>query len=103
MNPKESHQESLRDSIKQLQLAIKSTATYPGDHPTSYQTTNKSYETLADLLDKKTTLTISVSGNKFLVDNIPIDGKDASLGNFARDLDQRAIESINFYHGLSCP
>jgi len=35
------------------------------------------------------------------VDNVPIDGKNGIFANFAKDLDQRRIDSVIFYRGLS--
>ncbi len=94
-------QDFLADTIKQIHLAIKNNASYPGDHPAFSRAADKSYETLMSLLDQEATLTLSVSDNKLLVDDVPIDGKTASMVNLATELDQRAIDSITFYRGLT--
>ncbi len=101
MNLRDKSEELYMDTVKEVQLAIKSTASYPSDHPTSRQIVGKSYETLANLLHKQAALTVSTFGNKLLVDNVPIDGKNTLFANFAKDLDQRRIDSIIFYRGLS--
>jgi len=101
MNLRENSEGLFMDAIQQGQMAIRHTAAYPGDHPTSRQIVSKSYETLANLLHKQAALTVSTFGNKLLVDNIPIDGKNTLFANFAKDLDQRRIDSIIFYRGLS--
>ncbi len=101
MIPQEARQDFLADTIKQIQLALKNNASYPGDHPAFSRAADKSYETLMSLLDEEATLTVSVSGNKLLVDDVPIDGKTAAITNFAKELDQRAIDSITFYRGLT--
>lgn len=101
MKTQGARQDFLADTIKQIHLALKNNASYPGDHPAFSRAADKSYETLMSLLDQDTTLTVSVSGNKLLVDDVPIDGKTASMVNFAKELDQRAIDSITFYRGLT--
>jgi len=89
------------DAIKLVHLAIKSTASYPGDHPTSRQIVGKSYETLTDLLTRQNMLTVCVFGDKLVVDDVPIDGKNTIFATFAKILRQRDIDSITFYRGLS--
>lgn len=101
MNPRDKPEKLFIDTIKQIQLAIKSTAAYPGDHPTSRQIVGKSYETLADLLNKQGTLTVCVFGDKLVVDDVPIDGKNGIFATFAKDLRDRDIDSITFHRGLS--
>jgi len=101
MNPTDKCEELFMDTVKDIQLAIKSTASYPGDHPTSRQIVGKSYETLADFLDRQSTLTVCVFGDKLVVEDIPIDGKNGIFATFAKDLRQRAIDSITFHRGLS--
>jgi type IV pilus assembly protein PilB len=91
----------LADTIKQIQLAIKNNASYPGDHPALSRAAEKSYESLMNLFDGEAAITVSVYGNKLLVDDIPIDGKTPATVNFAEELDQRAIDSITFYRGLT--
>jgi type IV pilus assembly protein PilB len=101
MNTRKYRRNILADTIKQIQLAIKSTATYPGDHPASSQATTNSYETLINHLNKNAPLTVSVSGDKLLVNEVPIDEKITAISNLARDLDQRSIASITFFRGLT--
>ena len=101
MNLRDNREESFTDTIKEIHLAIKSTTSYPEDHPISREIVSKSYETLTNLLTKQTMLTISVSGNKLLVDDVPIDSENTFSANFATFLDRRAIDSITFYPGLS--
>ena len=101
MKTQGAHQDFLADAIKQIHLALKNNVSYPGDHPAFSRAADKSYETLMSLLDQEATLTLSVSGNKMLVDEVPIDGKTASMVNLAKELDQRAIDSITFYRGLT--
>lgn len=94
-------QDFCADAIKQVHLALKNNASYPGDHPAFSRAADKSYKSLMSLLGQEGTLTVSVSGNKLLVDDIPIDGKTASMVSFAKELDQRAIDSITFHQGLT--
>ena len=101
MNPTDKRGELFMDTVKDIQLAIKSTASYPGDHPTSHHIVGKSYEALADLLDTQSTLTVCVFGDKVVVDDVPIDGNNGLFATFARDLRQRDIHSITFHRGLS--
>ena len=101
MNPRDKSKELFMDTVKEIQLAIKTTASYPNDHPTSRQIVDKSYKTLANLLHKQTALTVCVFGEKLVVDDVPIDGKNNIFATFAKDLDQRCIDSITFYRGLS--
>lgn len=89
------------DTINQVHLAIKSTSVYPADHPITIEIINNSYEALANHLKTKNILTLSVNDSKLLVDDIPIVSKNNLPANFALDLDQRAIDSISFYRGLS--
>ena len=89
------------DIITQVQLAIKSTGVYPVDHPITIEIINNSYQALANHLKTKNILTLSVNGSKLLADDVPIESKNNLPANFALDLDQRAIESISFYRGLS--
>ncbi|MFC1532142.1 GspE/PulE family protein [Thermodesulfobacteriota bacterium] len=97
----DNHRELFVDAIKQIQLCIKSTASYPEDHPISHHIINKSYETLASCLNKRTALNISVFGNKLLVNNVPLDSKNTFCIGFQSSLEQRDIDSINFYDGLT--
>jgi len=101
MNPRDRREELFVDTVKDIQLAIKTTASYPDDHPTARQIVDKSYETLADLLATQGTVTVCVFGDRVVVDDVAIDGKNTLFTSFARDLHQRAIESITFYRGLS--
>jgi type IV pilus assembly protein PilB len=95
------NKELFLDTINQVQLAIKSTSVYPENHPITIEIINNSYEALVTHLKTKSILTLSVNGSKLLVDDIPIESKNNLPANFALDLDQRAIESISFYRGLS--
>jgi len=101
MNPRDRREELFVDTVKDIQLAIKTTASYPEDHPTARQIVDNSYETLADLLATQATVTVCVFGDKVVVDDVPIDGKNTLFTGFTKDLHQRAIESITFYRGLS--
>ena len=101
MNPRDRREELFVDTVKDIQLAIKTTASYPEDHPTSRQIVDKSYETLANLLHRQGTVTVCVFGDKVVVDDVAIDGKNTLFTSFAKDLHHRAIESITFYRGLS--
>jgi len=101
MRPQEAHQDFLADTIKQLQLAIKNNASYPGNHPAFSRAAEKSYETLMSLLDEEPTLTVGVSDNKLLLDDVAINGNAPAMVKFAKELDQREIDSITFYRGLT--
>jgi hypothetical protein len=67
MNLRGNHGELVTDTIKQVYRAIKSTASYPGDHPTSRHIVANSYETLAALLDRRGSLTVCVFGLLFKI------------------------------------
>ncbi|MBN2439416.1 MAG: Flp pilus assembly complex ATPase component TadA [Deltaproteobacteria bacterium] len=95
------HNELFLDTINQVQLAIKSTGVYPEDHPITVEIINNSYEALVKHLKDKNMLTFGVNGGKLLVDDDPIETKNNLPANFSLDLDQRAIESISFYRGMS--
>ena len=96
-----SNNELILDAINQVQLAIKSTGVYPEDHPITVEIIKNSYEALVNHLKAQNILTFSVNGGKLLVDDNPIESKNNLPANFALDLDQRSIESISFYRGLS--
>jgi type IV pilus assembly protein PilB len=100
MNPRKNRQEFFMDTIKHLNLAIKCAATYPGNHPVSFQTVSSSYETLINLLDKQSMVTLGVLGKKLMVDDALVKEKNIYSANFVRYLRQRAINSITFYRGL---
>lgn len=89
------------DTINQIQLAIKSTGVYSERHPITNEIIRKSYEELVKHLKTKNTLTFGVNRGKLLVDDDPIETKNHLITNFSLDLDQRAIESISFYRGIS--
>ena len=93
--------ELILDIINQIQLALKISGVYPEDHPIVAEIINSSYKALANYLKDESTLTISLSGGKILADDIPIESKNNLPTNFAADLNQRAIESITFYRGVS--
>lgn len=101
MTVKKNDNKSVLDTINQVQLAIKSTGVYPADHPVTTEILHNSYEALVNLLNSKSVLTLSADGGKLLVDDIPIESPNNLSANFALDLDQRAIDSISFYRGLS--
>lgn len=101
MTVKKNDNKSVLDTINQVQLAIKSTGVYPEDHPVTTEILHNSYEALVNLLNSKSVLTLSADGGKLLVDDIPIESPNNLSANFALDLDQRAIDSISFYRGLS--
>ena len=92
---------SFLDTINQLQLAIKSVGVYPEDHPITTDIINHSYSALTGHLNAKSTLTLGVLGNKLLVDDLPLESKNNLAAGFALELEQRAIDSISFYRGLS--
>jgi len=97
MNAINNRKELALDTINQVQFAIKSTGVYPEDHPITSEIINRSYESLVSLLNGQNRLDVSVNGGKLSVDDVPIESKN----NFAKDLGQRAIDSISFYQGLS--
>jgi hypothetical protein len=97
----EKRKKLFEDAIRQIQLAMSSTAAYPEDHPISRQDIIRSYKTLTNLLRKQSELTVTSLGTKLLVEDVPIDSKDAFSKNFAAVLSQRAIDSITFCRGLS--
>jgi type IV pilus assembly protein PilB len=101
MKLKNNHNEQILDAINQVQHAIKSTGAYPEDHPATTEILNNSYEALIKNLKSKNVFTVSADGGKLLVDDIPIESPNAVFANFALDLDQRAIDSISFYRGVS--
>jgi len=101
MDPRGNREELFADTIKEIHLAIKNVGSYPEDHPTTRERVSKSHEALTNLLSRQTTLTVSVDGNKLLVDDVPIDGRNMFSTKFALDLEQRAIDSITFCRGLS--
>ena len=78
---RDDHKELFTDTIKQIQLGIKSTASYPEDHPISHQIINKSYESIANCLSKQTALSISIFGNKLLVNDVQIDSNKNTFCN----------------------
>ena len=92
---------SFLDAINQLQLAIKSAGVYPEDHPITTEIINHSYESLAGHLNTQSVMTLSVLGNKLLVDDLPLESPNNLAASFALDLEARAIDSISFYRGLS--
>jgi type IV pilus assembly protein PilB len=89
------------DALQQVQTAIRHTAAYPEDHPICNQILSKSYETLANLLNKQDTFTVGVFGEKLMVDDVPIEDKRTPFTSFARELGQKDIDSITFCRGLS--
>ena len=89
------------DTIKQIQLGIKRTATYPTDHPMSNQIIDKSYRTLGNLLKKDNALTINILGDRLMVNDVPIESKNAFCRDFLSYCKNRDIDNINFYDGLS--
>jgi type IV pilus assembly protein PilB len=101
MNLTNKRDELYIDAVQQVQTAIKNRSAYPEDHPITSQFFNKSYETLANLLDKQDTFTVGVFGEKLLVGEEPIGGRHTDFAGFAKDLKRKGIESITFCSGLS--
>ena len=95
------HNKQVLDTLSQVQLAIKSTGVYPEDHPATTEILHNSYRALVDHLNAKSVLTLSADGGKLLADDVPLESPNAGFANLALELDQRAIESISFYRGLS--
>ena len=54
------------DTIKDIHLALRSTASYPEDHPISRGIIGKAYEDLANFLKKQDTVTINIDGKSCL-------------------------------------
>ena len=101
MKPKSIPKGPFLETINQVQLAIKSAGVYPEDHPITTEIISNSYEALAGQLDAQSPLTLSVVGNKLLVDDLPLESPNNMAASFALDLEQRAIDSISFIRGLS--
>lgn len=101
MKPKNIPKGSFLDAINQLQLAIKSAGVYPEDHPITTEIINNSYEAMASHLNSQSPLTVSVLGNRLLVDDQPLETQNNLVASFALDLEQRAIDSVSFNRGLS--
>ncbi len=101
MDQKAKREKLYMDTIKDIHLALRSTASYPEDHPISRGIIGKAYEDLANFLKKQDTVTINIDGKKLLMDDVRIDSKDTFSIKFAMDLDQRHIDRITFYRGLS--
>jgi len=101
MSLRDSRDELCLDTLQQVQTAIKNTAAYPEDHPITNQMVGKSYDALANLLNKQDTFTVGVFGEKLMVDDVPVEGKHTPFTSFARELGQKDIDSITFCRGLS--
>jgi len=101
VKPRIDKKELFLDTLNKVHLAINSTGVYPEDHPITVDIINNSYEALANHLKTQKILTLSVNGSKLFVDDIPMESKNNLPAIFSLDLDQRAIESISFYQGLS--
>jgi type IV pilus assembly protein PilB len=101
MNLSDHREEVFADTIKEIHLSIKNIGSYPEDHPVSRQVISSTYETLVGLLHQQSSLTVTVFGDKLLVDDVPVDGKSAFSRSFARYLDRRTIDSVTFQRGLS--
>ena len=101
MSLRDSRDELFMDALQQVQTAIKNTAAYPEDHPIPNQILSKSYDALANLLNKQDTFTVGVFGEKLMVDDVPVEGKHTPFTSFAKDLEQKDIDSITFCRGLS--
>jgi type IV pilus assembly protein PilB len=101
IDPRGNCEELFVDTIKEIHLAIKNIGSYPEEHPATRESICKSHEALTNLLSKQTTLTVSVDGNKLLVDDVPVDSRNMFSAKFALDLEKRAIDSITFCRGLS--
>ncbi len=89
------------DALGQILLAIKTATSYPENHPILGRIIDQAHKNLANLLSEKPTLTVTSSGDRLLVDDIPMDNKNSLFANFNSDLGQNGIESITFYQGLS--
>jgi type IV pilus assembly protein PilB len=101
MKVQPSHSEAVLDTIYQVQLAIKNTGVYPEDHPATTEILNNSYKALVNHLNSKSVFTVSADGGKLLVDDLPVESPNTAFANFALDLDDRDIDSISFYRGVS--
>ena len=101
MDTKENIKELCMEAVQQVKMAIKHTASYPGNHPISRQVISKSFKNLTDLLKKQNTLTFGTFGGKLFAENMPIDGKKSLFDSFAKDLNRKDISSITFYRGLT--
>jgi len=89
------------DTINQMHLAIKSYGVYPEDHPITTDIINNSYDALASHLKAQSTLTLSVLGNKLLVDDLPLESKNDLAASFAFDSSRGQSTAYPFVRG--CP
>ena len=101
MDKRTARTDLLTDAVQQIQLAIRSTAAYPEDHPISSNIIKKSFDILSGILKSQQAFTVSGENKRLLVDEVSIDGKNTFSTNLAMDLDERGINSITFYRGIT--
>lgn len=101
MDPTDNHEELLTDIAFQLQVAIKTSGSYPEKHPITRRVINSSYEALTERLKEQPIVSIGVFGDKLLVDDIHVDTKNTFSSDLAKRLRQRAVDSVTFCRGIS--
>jgi type IV pilus assembly protein PilB len=101
MKPNESGENAVLETLKMIQLGIRSAASYPEDHPAASRAFTQSFAALSKILQGRKTFTISVFGNRLMMDDARLEGKSDQFAAFVRDLTLRGISSIAFHRGLS--
>lgn len=92
---------SLRNMIRQLNVALVNMKVYAADHPTTEAAVRKSFDALTQILQQKGELALGVVENTLIVDESPVEESDALVAKFVEELLTRSIDGLVFYADIS--
>lgn len=87
--------------LKTLVLALRKLPLYPSGHRIIKTAINDPFRLLGQYLEKDKELTVGIKEDRILVEDKPLDTKEAWVTSFITDLKKLDIQTITFYKGLS--
>ncbi len=87
--------------LKTLVLALRKLPLYPSGHRIIKTAINDPFRLLGQYLEKDKELTVGIKEDRILVEDKPLDTKEAWVSSFITDLKKLDIQTITFYKGLS--
>lgn len=91
----------LGKAIIELNIARRVIGLYPGRHHLVHQALEKAYETMLELFEMRTEITLSVAKDTLLIDEYRLDRKNPVFSEFALALSRMGIVSVSFVKGMT--
>jgi HEAT repeat protein len=96
-----SQRRAANDWLKEFGVSLKSVSLYSTDHPRGKESLTRSFEKLQALLEGKLVVTLARADGRLTFENTALERDRAIATKLYDDLDERAVQTIEFSAGLS--